>query len=95
MTRLTHDAVILQSVIGIGEVVEVPALAQRAFGAKTPVALMRTQRAAAVLAAWRFVRATPSTRCREVCSLERFDAPGIQLWACITRMILERLNAEA
>lgn len=95
MARLTLDAVILQSVLGVGEVVEVPALAKRAFGQSTPVSIMRTQRAAAILSSWRFVRATPSSRAREVCSLENPLAPGIQLWACLTRMILERLNTEA
>lgn len=95
MARLTFDAVIVQSVIGVGEKLQLAVLAVRAFGSESPVAVLRTQRAAAVLSSWDFVEIEPPVRAREVRSNENPQAPGIQLWACITRMIRERLTEEA
>ena len=50
MARMTHDATALQAVLGKGETHAIVDMAEKAFGSRTPVAVMRAQRAARVLA---------------------------------------------
>ncbi len=99
MYRMTVDAVVVQSVLAIGEKVQIDDLATMAFGSSSSVALSRTSRAVSVLASWQFVEQHPPTgRVQAAASredtCEGMNPRSLQLWACIARMIWQRYEVE-
>jgi hypothetical protein len=89
MVRLTHDAILLQSLIGAEETCTIESLAEQAFGAVTGLWLVRTQRAAGVLHEWGRIDLGPSLRRPTIIrSLDSRHYCWMQLSAAMVRFVL-------